>query len=146
MAEREPNPPYDCNVATIPPPSERGQNARQQDSEMVTAWSAVCVKDGLPVEVVTARWWMGRSRNASTQTCSLWVRCADGEWATGKGRARGYGYCRMSAAFDEAVTSAGIKLARNVHGTGESTVRIAMAAIAAAAGYEGCPLLIVEHG
>ena len=137
--------PYDGNVATLPA-KEAEQNAKMLDKELTEAWSLVATdKAGKLVEVVTARWWMGRSRTASVRYCSVWVRCADGAWHSGHGTAGGYGNCKMSAAFDEAVKSAGIALARNVHGTGQSTVRLAMEAIARAAGYSDCPTLLVEH-
>ena len=52
--------PYDGNVATLPA-KEAEQNAKMLDKELTEAWSLVATdKAGKLVEVVTARWWMGR--------------------------------------------------------------------------------------
>lgn len=52
---------------------------------------------------------MGRSRNASTVYASIWVH-ANGHYLAGHGNAGGYGYHKESAAFQDAITSAGIQL------------------------------------
>ena len=82
-------------------------------------------------EICTARWYMGRSREASVVYCSLWVRRPaipnsaktgtpkEGAWWSGSGSTGGYGYHKGSAALDEAIRSAGITLSRSVSGTGE---------------------------
>lgn len=88
---------------------------------------------------VDARFYMGRSSNASEVVCSVWIRTREGWQTTGKGTAGGYGYCKKSAAFDAAVRSAGVKLALDVHGSGMSAVSEAMDAIGAACGYGRCP-------
>ena len=94
-------------------------------------------------ECVDARWYMGRSPSSAVVVCSVWVRTRDGRHLGGQGRASGGGYCKQSAAFDEACTSAGIKLAANVNAAGMSAVEEAMHAIADAAGYSECRVRVM---
>lgn len=94
-------------------------------------------------EVCDARFYMGRRPSSSVVTCSLWVRTRDGRHLGGHARAGGYGYCKQSAAFDEACSSAGIKLSANVHAAGMSAVEEAMHAIADAAGYAECRVRLI---
>jgi hypothetical protein len=55
----------------------------------------------------------------------------------GSGSAGGYGYHRPSAAAQEAIENAGFTLANRIDGVGESAMREAVLAIAAALGYPG---------
>ena len=100
--------------------------------ELIDAMSIVVVApDKIPREVCTARWYMGRSREASVVYCSVWIRrpalrsrtngetLQEGAWWSGSGNAGGYGYHKGSAALDAAIRSAGITLSRSVSGTGE---------------------------
>ncbi|MGE9070557.1 hypothetical protein ACQKHG_24750, partial [Escherichia coli] len=61
-------------------------------------------------EAITVRVYMSASANASQVHACMWVRCADGQWTSGKGNAGGYGYHKESAAIADAVRSAGIAL------------------------------------
>lgn len=110
-------------------------------------------------ELVTARFYMGRSSQSSTVYCSLWVHGA-GVHTAGHGQAGGYGYHKQSAALASAITSAGIELsgdqyerdtsrARNkkpayIDGCGTESMRGALRAIAKAAGGKG-ELLVIEN-
>ncbi len=115
--------------------------------------------DGMAT-VLTARWWMARSGDgASPVYCSVWINTRDGRSFSGHGKAGGYGYCKSSAAFQDALDSAGVELSAlsehydaetrerttgprkraSVAGVGESAVREAAEAIARAAGYGRCP-------
>lgn len=99
--------------------------------ELTDATSIIAFARGQLHEICTARWYMGRSREASVVYCSLWVRrpslwdaegtslLKEGAWWSGSGSAGGYGYHKGSAALDEAIRSAGITLSRSVSGTGE---------------------------
>jgi hypothetical protein len=98
--------------------------------------------DGLPA-VISAKWYMGRSQAASIVYCSVWIRTRAGRRLSGRGSAGGAGYHKGSAAFAEALDSAGITLSRDIHGAGDSEVEDAMAAIAEAAGYGRCPWRII---
>lgn len=84
------------------------------------------------VEVVDARWYMARSgKGDSPIYCSVWIRGRKGNrHYSGYGKAGGFGYCKLSAAFADALDSAGIKLSQYVHGAGMSAVEEAMHAIA----------------
>lgn len=64
---------------------------------------------------------------------SVWVH-GDGGCA-GHGTAGGYGYHRVSAAMQEALTSAGIKLAVPIDSVGDQAMEDALLAIAAHLGY-----------
>lgn len=107
--------------------------------------------------IVEARFYMGRSRTASTVYCSLWVHGA--EYCAGHGVAVGYGYHKESAALQSAINSAGVSLfgsnyayttgekpdfkkAARIGGCGYSSMETALKAIARAAGARG-QLLIV---
>ena len=61
--------------------------------------------------ICDARFYMGRSRTASTVYCSLWVSNFGANVdISGHGRAGGYGYHKRSAALQAAIDSAAIKL------------------------------------
>lgn len=85
-------------------------------------------------QVIDVRWYMGRSSKASVVYCSFWIR-GNGRWITGYGKAGGYGYCKQSAAFADALTSAGIETWGHVHGAGDSAIIKAMHDIANVLGY-----------
>lgn len=124
-------------------PKEHVEKARNLDGqkERVNTCKAVVASNGELTAPVEVRWWMGRSNNASTVYCSVWVRCKDGNWLSGYGTAGGYGYDKESAAFAEALSSAGIELLTDdgkpayVGGAGEYAVKEAVEAITRAAGY-----------
>lgn len=124
------------------------ENARNLSGskELVHAMSLIVSTSKGPREVVTARWWMGRSSQASEVHCSIWVHghLGNGTWTSGRGTAGGYGYCKKSAAFSDAVSSANIKLATYVNGVGIPAVREALEAIAKALGFRG-RAIVIEH-
>lgn len=94
--------------------------------------------------VITARCWKSFNRNASVVYASIWVNDRHSNTHTsGKGQAGGGGYCKLSAAMDEAIKSAGIMLhccedgkISNIHGRGEGAIREALKAIAESLGYK----------
>lgn len=109
-------------------------------------------------EVVTARFYMGRSRNASQVYCSFWVH-AEGIHTAGHGVAGGYGYHKQSAALSAALTNAGVELWGSpydkenedtnegqrayISGCGDSAMRSALVAVARATGADCSEYLIV---
>lgn len=131
--------------------TKHASNARNYygEKELVGHYSVVANSPNGPIEIVTARAWMGRSRNASTVYASIWVKSKSGDWTSGTGKAGGYGYHKESAAFQEAIDSAGIELFGDVYGrektnkhadisgVGTSAMHDAFLAIARAAGYRG---------
>lgn len=73
----------------------------------------------------------------SVMYCCVWVNPCDynapeSSYGHGGGRAGGYGYCKASAAFDDAVRSMGIELNESVSGRGDAALESAMYAIAKA--------------
>lgn len=134
-------------------------NARNYggEKETVSTYTVVGKINGKLAVIVTARMYMGRSNSASTVYCSLWVNF--GNYTSGKGQAGGYGYHKESAALQDAISSAGIKLygsnyphwgdkkpdykkQANIGGCGTGSMETALKSIARAAGAKG-ELLIV---
>ena len=60
--------------------------------------------------------------------CCAWFHSAD-SYGSGYGKATGSGYCKESAAIDEAIANAGIALDERFGGRGESAIRDAAIAI-----------------
>lgn len=137
---------------------ERVSNAVNMcgEKETVATYNLVTVHKSKPVDAVCVRVYMGRSRNASAVYASIWVKCADGEWTSGRGSAGGYGYHKESQAIANALANAGIELfgdpymrdeSRNKDrlffgGTGSSGYETIFSAVAKAAGYRGKKLLV----
>lgn len=136
------------------------QNGRNYSGEKETTLRMIVVgKRGKELApIVEARFYMGRSRTASTVYCSLWVH--GDEYCAGHGTAGGYGYHKESAALQSAISSAGVSLfgsnysytshgekpdfkkAARIGGCGHGSMETALKAIARAAGAKG-QLLIV---
>ena len=93
-------------------------------------------------EIITVRCYMGRSASASVVYASIWVYGPE-HFASGTGKAGGYGYHKSSAAIGDAIKSAGIELSKDIEGVGDSAVIEALGAIAEAMGYN--KFLIVEN-
>jgi len=82
-------------------------NASQPSNKEITnTLNVYTVVKGEIKEVITARFYMGRSASASVVYCCLWINNV----CSGKGNAGGYGYHKESAALQAALTSAGIEL------------------------------------
>jgi len=121
------------------------------DKELVRSYNVVAIHKGEFRDCITVRCWMGRSRNASVTYATIWAQGPQDRSFMGHGRAGGYGYHRVSAAIQEAITSAGIELFGSpyssrgekpnfrkracIAGVGDSAVRHALEAIARALGY-----------
>lgn len=111
------------------------------EKETVSSYNVIAVVKGRPVDVITCRVYMGRSRNSSTVYATVWLHGKEYH-ASGSGQAGGYGYHKESAAVDTALRMAGVKLSRSIHGTGET--REALEATARALGYRGQLLTITN--
>lgn len=114
-----------------------------QKKETITNRTLIAFKDGKFIELITARWYMGRSSSATQIDCSVWFHSAimeksHAQWTdcSGRGKAGGGGYCKQSAAFEEAMNSAGIKCDHGISGRGMSVVEDAMIALAKQQGFE----------
>lgn len=145
---------YDTNRATLP--KADAENARNYggDKEEVNRLRVIVFDAKARSErehhsglesVVEARFWMGRSAAASVVYCSVWLHGR--RWAnrccSGRGSAGGSGYHKESAALEDALSSAGVKLAGNIGGCGERPMSLALAAVARAMGYHRCPMEVV---
>lgn len=108
---------------------EEKQNGKNLGSskEMVDTWNLVVDLDGELISPITVRCYMGRSSSASVVYASVWI---DRTFHTsGHGRAGGYGYCKVSAAIDDAFRSAGVELNESISGVGTGAVESAIVAI-----------------
>lgn len=155
---RELRVPYDTNRATLPEKDvENARNLSSHKEEIgrlrVIVFDRAKRKLGSPsnlpdsgfAEPVETRLWMGRSSSASVVYCSIWVRSRDGKrYLSGRGSAGGYGYHKQSAALDDAIRSAGIRLAGSIGGCGEQAMEHALLAIAKAAGYGRLPMQVIS--
>lgn len=94
-----------------------------------------CIGRYTECAILGADFFMGRSASAESVYCSLWVKTPAGH-TYGKGAAHGAGYCKKSAAFDEACRDANIDITdMRVSGAGMVLVKKAALAICKAAGY-----------
>lgn len=135
--------------------------------ETVNTMTVICrnaktapYRAGELTEAVIARFYMGRSRTASTVYCSVWVH-ANGVCVAGHGSAGGWGYHKQSAALASALRSAEITLTgspydgenenseaeadkpASISGCGDSAMRSALLAVARATGADCSEYLIV---
>ena len=83
---------------------------------------------------ITAKCWMGKSRNASVVYACVWIYGEDKYWS-GKGQVGGYGYDKISAAIDFALRDAGVNIGYSFGGAGETATNHALSSIARALGY-----------
>lgn len=136
---------------------------RDYRKPLVQEWSIVALHKGELKTVVRAECRMSASKNATVVYANLWV--SGPKETSGRGRAGGYGYHKVSAAIGEAIAFAGIELygspyADNgmvsrlatqsrkpepedlkkrcyIDGVGDRAINTALMAIAHAAGYRG---------
>ena len=111
-------------------------NGRNYGGEKVNRLQLVVVHKGEILVPVDARFYMGRSANASVVYCSVWIS-KKGFYTSGRGSAGGYGYHKESAALDDALRSAGVTLDQSISGVGERAMEDALVAIGRALGYRG---------
>jgi hypothetical protein len=118
-------------------------NGRNMDrKETVTRWTLIAFDDNQFKELATIRWYMGRSSSASVVYCTIWVTghvVTDG--CSGSGHAGGGGYCKSSAAFEDALHKAGIKTDKGISGRGMTVVEDALIALGKHAGFEHVKLI-----
>lgn len=106
--------------------------------ELVRTINVAVIESGKIVVPITAKFYMGRSRDAMTVYCNLWASDQSGERRTsGYGAAGGGGYHKESAALGDAIRSAGISLSEQIDGVGEMAMTDALTAIVRELGYTG---------
>ncbi len=119
-------------------PSTNTTEARNlgNTKEVIRTDNVVALHNGQLITPILIRWYMGRSSNASTVYCSIWVH-GKGRSFSGHGKASGCGYHKESTALDNAIRSAGIELSTSINGVGDSAIGEAERAIVVALGYRG---------
>lgn len=134
-------------------------NAVNHAGKMETISQFILVDKKTEKQVVVARTYMGRGRSASQVKAAIWVDLAENKkptdwkygYTSGAGCAGGYGYDKESEAICQAIKDAGIELygtayqrhgekvdfkkSVNFGGVGSSATRVALLAIAYAAGF-----------
>jgi len=93
------------------------------------------------VTPIDARFYMGRSSQASTVYCSVWIHNRNGEFSAGRGSAGGYGYDKESQALEEALNSAGVTFTTHWGGMGESAMTRAITLLGHRLGYRAGGLI-----
>ena len=101
------------------------------EKEMTSSMNVLVVRQNKIVDIMTVRWYMGRSSSASKMYCSLWIHSK----SSGRGDAGGGGYDKRSASFADALNNAGVEYSGSLSGAGMSAVRDACEAIARKLGY-----------
>lgn len=129
-------------------PKESTQNAKNLGDTKETVREKTLVVFNKETEefshLITVRWYMGRSASASQVLCSIWIHGGGEHYYAGHGKAGGYGYCKYSASFADALNSAGISIIKDeIHGAGMSAVEQAMRDVAGAIGLGKQPMTIV---
>jgi len=80
------------------------------------------LENGYPLVTIRTYW--------PNQVCYACVWVHGNQYAIGRGKACGYGYCKESAAIDSALRSAGIELEKSVSGVGIEACHEALQAFA----------------
>tara|TARA_Y100000034_G_scaffold2112_1_gene2628 strand:- start:378 stop:782 length:405 start_codon:yes stop_codon:yes gene_type:complete len=111
------------------------------DKETTSSINVLVVRQGKIVELMTIRWYMGRSRSASQMYCTVWVHHG-GDDRSGSGTAGGYGYDKRSAAFADALEDANIEYSGSRSLAGMSAVRATCDAIVRKLGYRSKPYFV----
>ena len=96
--------------------------------------------------IATARWYQSNHRSAHVVYCCLWVYGKDNTevgYRSGSGNAGGYGYCKRSAAFSDALSNAGLSAPfDSIGGAGMNRVEDAMIGIGNLLGYTNDNLIV----
>lgn len=113
-----------------------------EKKETITRWNLIGFQDDKFIELITARWYMGRSATSSVVYCTVWLHSpllnnsSSKGAASGSGQASGGGYCKSSAAFKDALYKAGIKCDQGISGRGMNVVAGALNALGKQCGFD----------
>ena len=143
--------------AIITTPHQQNGKNYGDSKETMDRYQVIAYHKGEFRSLITCRTYMARSSQAQVVYASIWVSAPSRPgkpevYAAGHGSAGGYGYHKSSAAIQEAISSAGIKLYGSAYGprhnepedfkkechidgVGEQAIEYALTAIAAALGY-----------
>jgi len=135
--------------ATLPT-GKQISNAKNYNGqkELIQRYQCVAYRDSANSDdhwliLIDCRIYMSyRSDGASPMYASIWIGDRQTQtYLSGTGKASGYGYHKTSAAVQDALDSAGVKLALPIDGRGDSAVRDALQAICGALGYTDIAIL-----
>lgn len=105
-----------------------------EKKELISGFSLLGLRKNTTRDLVTIKFYTGRSRNSSIVYCNFWAS-DDRNTFSGSGTAGGGGYHKASAALQEAINSSGIRLNTPIDGRGDSSMREAIKAIGNFFGY-----------
>lgn len=104
----------------------------RKENNFYGAYSIIVNDNGELNEILSCRVY---GTNAMNYSC-VWLHDRKNNiYASGSGKAGGYGYHRESAAVAEALNKAGIELDNDISGRGDSAIESALTAIAKHLGY-----------
>jgi hypothetical protein len=113
------------SVLSFTPTSGINAAAHRKEKQPFYSFSLIDLDNAEESAVIRLYYSASGARNYAC----LWI-LRDGFYASGSGKAGGYGYHRPSAAAQEAFTRAGVKLAEPIDGRGDSEIEYAMRALA----------------
>src|SRR6185436_15552495 len=123
------------NIRLIKPVSN-DVPAHLDRKERIASRELIAFKDGKFKSLLTARWSMSKSSDASVIYCALWAGDNEIGHGNGVGKAGGGGYCKQSAAYEYALNQAGFYPTDPISGRGMSVVEESMEALAHHLGFE----------
>lgn len=106
--------------------NEPGNIHNIREKELVKAYHVIDLNERK--ELVNCRLYMGRSKNASTVYCLIWIK-SETEWICLSGSAGGYGYDRYSAAVGDALYGS-VTLDQSIDYVGSEATKAALIAVA----------------
>lgn len=109
--------------------SKEGNWRKYDTKEIIAVYAVAAIKNDKIINPITAKFYMGRSSQASVVYCVLWVNTKD-KIVIGHGQAGGGGYHKQSAALEDAIYNAGIDLDEHIGGLGNRAIEDALIAIA----------------
>lgn len=113
----------------------------RKENKFYTQYSAIAFDSENAKEVAVLRIYRTDSR---VYAC-FWAYGKENIYK-GSGLAGGYGYHMASAAADEAIENAGIKLSESINGVGDGAIRETIKAIASALYPENKVFIVEAHG
>lgn len=122
--------------ATITGPAKGGKML--DEKRLSRSFSFLCIGESGPEEVARILIW----GTAARAYASVWLK-VPGDWRAGHAHAGGYGYHRGSAAVNRALKSAGVLLADDIEGRGETAYPSAIASALLALG-ESRPVYMLQ--
>lgn len=122
-------------------PSESVENAEYTDKDTLQTYIIIDKSTG--AEIV--RCVVEGSKRGSTVYANVWVNTKNGLWISGRGKAGGHGYDKMSASIGDALDDAGITLWGDIYGFSDTKASYKNKARLGGSGSQKRVLLAVAH-